>query len=432
MLDIQFIRDNPDVVKEKSKQKGFKVDVDKLLGLDGERKNLLLQVEELRAKRNNITERIKKSGKPDQKLIDEGKQIKVQLAEREKYFNETNDKWSSLLKQVPNMPLDEVPVGSSEEDNKVMATVGDKPKFGFDPKSHVDIGEQKGWIDKERAAKVAGARFVYLKGDLVRLEFALMQYGIDKLSDESFIEQIIKENKLDISNRPFEPILPPAMARTEIYESTARLDKEEMTYKLADGDLWLNASAEHTLAPMFSGEIIDEADLPLRYVGYTTAFRREAGSYGKDTEGIIRLHQFNKLEMESFTKPEDGLHEHMFMAMIQRKLMEELKIPYQLIQKCTADIGGPNASGWDINCWMPGQNAYRETHTADYMTDYQARRMKTKYRRGENDTKLVHTNDATVFSERQLVAIIENNQTKDGDVKVPKALQKYMGGKEAV
>jgi seryl-tRNA synthetase len=259
-----------------------------------------------------------------------------------------------------------------------------------------------------------------------------MQYGLDRLSDKKFLAGIIKENKLKISDKPFEPILPPAMARTEVYDSTARLDKEETTYKLADDDLWLNASAEHTLAPMFSGEILDNDDLPKRYVGYTTAFRREAGSYGKDTEGIIRLHQFNKLEMESFTKPEDGVSEHIFLAMIQRKLMEELEIPYQLIQKCTADIGGPNASGWDINCWMPGQDAYRETHTADYMTDYQARRTKTRYRDSEGKTELVHTNDATVFSERPLIAIIENNQTKEGDVKVPKVLQKYMGGKKII
>jgi seryl-tRNA synthetase len=183
---------------------------------------------------------------------------------------------------------------------------------------------------------------------------------------------------------------------------------------------------------MFSGEILEESDLPLRYAGFTTAFRREAGNYGKDTEGIIRLHQFNKLEMESFTSPKDGLNEHILMAMIQRQLMEELKIPYQLIQKCTADIGGPNASGWDINCWMPGQDAYRETHTADYMGNYQARRTKTRYRGKGGSIELVHTNDATVFAQRQLIAIIENNQTKDGNVNVPKVLQPYMGGKKII
>jgi seryl-tRNA synthetase len=431
MIDIQFIRDNSELVAKNAKQKGIGVDIDELLALDTARRSLLQKVEELRANRNELAGQ-SKGQKPSEEVIAKGKKLREEIDRVESNLQQAEQKYIELLKSVPNMSLDEVPVGTSEEDNKVMATVGDKPKFNFEPKSHIEIGEAKDWIDKERAAKVAGSRFVYLKGDLVRLEFALMQYGLDRLSDKKFLAGILKENKLKISDKPFEPILPPAMARTEVYDSTARLDKEETTYKLADDDLWLNASAEHTLAPMFSGEILDNDDLPKRYVGYTTAFRREAGSYGKDTEGIIRLHQFNKLEMESFTKPEDGVSEHIFLAMIQRKLMEELEIPYQLIQKCTADIGGPNASGWDINCWMPGQDAYRETHTADYMTDYQARRTKTRYRDSEGKTELVHTNDATVFSERPLIAIIENNQTKEGDVKVPKVLQKYMGGKKII
>jgi seryl-tRNA synthetase len=431
MIDIQFIRDNPKLVAKNAKQKGIEVDIDELLALDAARRSLLQKVEELRANRNELASK-SKGQKPSDEVIAKGKELREEIDRAENNLQQAEQKYIEHLKSVPNMSLDEVPVGSSEKDNKVMATVGDKPEFNFEPKSHIEIGEAKDWIDKERAAKVAGSRFVYLKGDLVRLEFALMQYGLDRLSDSKFLAAIIKENKLKISDKPFEPILPPAMARTEVYDSTARLDKEETTYKLADDDLWLNASAEHTLAPMFSGEILDNEDLPKRYVGYTTAFRREAGSYGKDTEGIIRLHQFNKLEMESFTSPEDGVSEHIFLAMIQRKLMEELETPYQLIQKCTADIGGPNASGWDINCWMPGQDDYRETHTADYMTDYQARRMKTRYRDSEGKTALVHTNDATVFSERPLIAIIENNQTKEGDVKVPKVLQKYMGGKEVI
>ena len=222
------------------------------------------------------------------------------------------------------------------------------------------------------------------------------------------------------------------MAKTEVYEATARLDKEETTYKLSDDELWLNASAEHTLVPMYMGETLTQKELPLRYLGYTTAFRREAGSYGKDIEGIIRLHQFNKLEMESFTTAEDGLNEHILLTMLQRKLLEELEISYQLIQKCTADIGGPNASGWDINCWMAGQDRYIETHTSDYMTDYQARRLKTKYKTDESKTGFVHTNDATAFAQRPLIAIIENNQTKDGNVAIPKVLQAYMGGKKTI
>jgi seryl-tRNA synthetase len=432
MIDIQLVRDDPELVREKAAQKGYEIDIDKLIELDKERLELIKTVESLRQKRNENAESLK-GGKPSDEKIEQGRQIKLELAEREKYLSETENNFLALMKQVPNIPLREVPVGSSEDENVVAETIGEKPKFDFDPKSHIDIGLSRDWIDKERAAKVAGSRFVYLKGDLVRLEWALMQYGMDRLSDQDWLQKIIDKHKLESSSKPFTPILPPAVAKTEVYESTARLDKEETTYKLADDDLWLNASAEHTLAPMFSGEILDHDDLPRRYVGFTTAFRREAGSYGKDTEGIIRLHQFNKLEMESFTSAEGGSDEHKFMVAIQREFMEELETPYQLIQKCTADIGGPNASGWDINCWVPSQNAYRETHTADYMTDYQSRRTNTRYRNKKGEVHLAHTNDATVFSERPLIAIIENNQEPDGEhVRLPKVLQPYMQGREII
>lgn len=431
MLDIQFIRENPELVKEKSAQKNVKVDIDGLLEKDEARRGLLQDIEKLRAERNELTA-TNKGQKPSEEQIQKGKKIREDIEKLEAELKKTEVSYNELLKTIPNMPLDEVPVGKSEDENHVMAEVGEKPSFDFKPKTHVEIGLAKDWIDKERAAKVAGSRFVYIKGDLAKLEFALIQFGIDKLTDENFIKQVIEENNLKISSRPFTFVLPPALAKTEVYEATARLDKEETTYKLADDDVWLNASAEHTLVPMHMGETFMTDSLPARYLGYTTAFRREAGSYGKDIEGIIRLHQFNKLEMESFTTAEDGLNEHILLTMLQRKLMEELGIPYRLVQKCTADIGGPNASGWDIDCWMAGQNRYIETHTSDYMTDYQARRLKTKYRAKDGNTKFVHTNDATAFSERPLIAIIENCQTKDGDVAVPEALQPYMGDKKII
>lgn len=433
MIDIQFIRDNPKVVEEKASQKNIKVDVTQLLGFDKEYRELLIQVEEKRRQRNEHAAMFKQSkGTTSEENIQKGKSLKEELADLEHKLDAIEMQLNDLLKKVPNMQLPEVPVGASEDENVVAQEVGKPQEFGFKPKSHIEIGEAKDWIDKKRAAKVAGARFVYLKGNLVRLEMALMQFGMDRLGDQEFIKKVADKYKLKVSNKPFIPVLPPALAKTEIYDATARLDKEETTYKLAEDDLWLNASAEHTLVPMHQGETFSKDELPLRYVGYTTAFRREAGSYSKDTEGIIRLHQFNKLEMESFTTSETGLEEHKLLVALQRELMEELKIPYQLIQKCTADIGGPNASGWDINSWMAGQGAYRETHTADYMTDYQARRLKTKYKDKDGKSNLVHTNDATVFSERPLIAIVENNQTEEGDVIIPKVLQKYMGGKEKI
>jgi len=222
------------------------------------------------------------------------------------------------------------------------------------------------------------------------------------------------------------------MLRTEPYIASARLDAEDVTYKIEQDDLWLNASAEHTLCTMYWNEILPEDKLPIRYVGYTTAFRREAGTYGKDMEGIFRLHQFDKLEMESFTTAEDGLSEHLFMVAIQEYLMAQLGLPYQVILKCTADVGKPNARGVDINTWLPGQSKYRETHTADYMTDYQARRLKTRVKRADGTNQFAHTNDATAFSQRPLIAIIENYQNEDGTVTVPEVLRPYMGGKEII
>lgn len=429
MLDIQFIRENRELVQEKSKQKGYDVDIEQLLGFDGKRRELLARVENLRRERNELAEATK-GQRPSDEQVARGRDIKTQLSDLEHQLNAIEQEFLALLKTVPNMPTEDVPVGASENENVVIKQWGEKPAFDFQPKTHWELAEAKGWIDKERAAKVAGARFAYIKGNLVRLEFALWQFALDKLTDESVIQQIIQENNLQVSSRPFTPVLPPAVAKTDVYEATGRLNKEEQTYRLADDDLWLNASAEHTMAPMYLGEILDESDFPIRYIGYTTAFRREAGTYGKDMEGILRLHQFNKLEMESFNLPEASLVEHLLMVAIQEYLMQQLKLPYQVLLKCTADIGGPNARGVDIEAWLPGQNRYRETHTADYITDYQARRLQTRVRRQDGNVQLVHTNDATAFSERPLVAIIENYQTADGRVLIPEVLRPYMGNKE--
>ncbi len=433
MIDMQFIRDNPDVVVEKSRQKGYEIDVHKLLALDTERRELLTQIETLRARRNENAAKIKNSGAPEQSMIDEGKQIKIELVEREGYLQETEPAFEALWKSVPNMPLDDVPVGATEHENVVAKTVGEPTVFDFAPKNHWEIAEAKGWIDKDRATKIAGARFVYLKGDLVRLEFALWQYGLEILGNQAILQQIIDTAGLQgLSAKPFVPVLPPAVAKTEVFQATGRLNKEEQTYKLEDEDLWLNASAEHTLSPMYMNEILPESELPVRLVGYTTAFRREAGTYGKDTEGIFRLHQFNKLEMESFTTAETSLREHLFMVAIQEYLMQQLGLPYRVLEKCTADIGRPNAKGVDIDTWLPGQQKYRETHTADYITDYQARPMKTRVRRAGGGIELVHTNDATVFSERPLIAIVENFQTVDGNVKIPAVLRPFIGGRTEI
>jgi len=431
MLDIRFIREHAEAVQQNTRNKGYEINIDELLRLDSSRRELQQETDTLRERRNDIASQMK-GGKPNDELVAEGKRLKEELVDKEARLREADHVFIELLKKVPNMALDIVPIGTTEEENVVIRTVGEKPTFSFALKSHWELAEAKDWIDKERAAKIAGARFAYLKGDLVRLEFALWQFGMDVLGNEGILKSIAEKNNLSVSAKPFVPVLPPAVARTEVFQATGRLNKEEQTYKLEDEDLWLNASAEHTLSPMYMNETLNETDFPIRMVGYTTAFRREAGTYGKDAEGIFRLHQFNKLEMESFTTAETSLDEHYFMVAIQEYLMQQLGLPYQVLEKCTADIGRPNAKGVDIEVWLPSQDMYRETHTADYITDYQTRPMRTRVRRRNGETELAHTNDATVFSERPLIGILENYQTAEGDVVVPSALRPYMGGRESI
>ena len=432
MLDIRFIRENAELVQKNTAQKGYKnISIKELLAFDEDKRSLQQQVDELRARRNDNAAKMK-SGKPDQALIDEGKRIKVELADRENLLRETDEKFTVLLKKVPNMALDFVPVGASEDENVVSKTVGELPTFDFPVKNHAEIAEAKGWLDKERAAKVAGSRFAYLKGDLFMLEWAVKTFVLNELTNIDVIKKLIEDNDLNLKPTAFTPVDPPYVARTEVYDATGRLNREETTYKLAEDDLWLNASAEHVLAPMYMNEIVDEADLPIRYVGYTTAFRREAGTYGKDMEGFLRMHQFNKLEMETFSTLETMLDEHKLMVAVQEHLMTRLGLPFRVVQKCTADIGGPNANGVDVDVWLPGQNQYRETHTADLIGDYQTRRTNMRVRRSDGSLELAATNDATAMSQRPIIAILENYQTADGNVVVPEVLRPYMGGREVI
>lgn len=432
MLDIQFIRDNPELVSEKSKQKGYPIDISALLKLDADRRELLGNVEALRQQRNDNAAKMQ-GGKPDQALIDQGKMIKIELAERETYLHDIEAQYYALLKTVPNMPLSDVPVGESEDDNQIVYEKGQKPEFDFEPKNHAEIADARGWLDKERAAKVSGSRFAYIKGDLVKLQIALLTWITDILTDESKLREIADTAGLnDVSAKPFEPILPPLMLKTDVYDAMDRLEPRDDRYKIEGEELWLQGSAEHVLGSMHADEVISADMLPIRYLGYATSFRKEAGTYGKDMEGIIRMHQFDKLEMESLTVAHDGPKEHSLMVAIQEYILQQLKLPYRRLHKCTFDIGKPNAAGVDMEVWFPGQQKYRETHTADYMTDYQARRLKTRTKIGDL-VELVHTNDATALAMgRGMVAIIENYQTIDMKVIVPEVLKKYMGGRDVL
>lgn len=429
MLDIKFIRENPEVVQKNAANKGYDVSIAKLLGLDEERRKVQQAVDELREKRNTNAAKMQ-GGKPEQVVIDEGKQIKIALSEQDGYLSSVNEKYVLLLKKIPNMAHSDVPVGASEDENVETKVVGELPEFNFVPKNHSEIANAKGWLDKERAAKVAGARFAYIMGDMVLLEQAIIQYVMNTLNNSSVLAEIAATAGLAVSARPFTPVLPPLMIKTEAYDQMDRLEPQDDRYKIEGEELWLQGSAEHVLGSMHAGETFIADQLPIRYLGFATSFRKEAGTYGKDMEGIIRMHQFDKLEMESFTTGADGYDEHLFFVAIQEYLLQQLQLPYHVLLKCTADIGKPNARGVDMEVWLPAQEKYRETHTADYMTDYQARRLNTRVRT-DDKSEFIHTNDATAFAlGRAMVAIIENYQTKEGDVIVPQVLRPYLGGRE--
>ena len=432
MLDINYIRDNRQKVEDAIKNKGYTIDLDEILQLDDARKELSQKTDILRQERNQISSQMK-NGQPDQALISRGKEIKQELSSLEEKLSSVESDFLAKLKTVPNVPCDDVPVGLSEDENEVAEVCGEPTKFNFEPKNHYEIGQASGWIDKERASKVTGARFAYIKGEMVSLQMAIVNFVMNSLSDEGVIKEICEANPLEhISTKPFTTVLPPLMLRTEMYDAMDRLEPRDDRYKIEGEELWLQGSAEHVLGSMHAGEIFAEQDLPVRYLGYATSFRQEAGTYGKDMEGIIRMHQFDKLEMESFSTKETSREEHELFVAIQRWLIEQLRLPYRVIRKCTFDIGKPDARGIDMEVWLPGQGKYRETHTADYMTDYQSRRLNTRVRRDETgEVELVHTNDATAFAlGRIMIAVIENYQNEDMTVRVPEVLRKYLNGKE--
>ena len=433
MLDINYIRANRQKVEDAIKSKGYKIDLDEILKLDDQRKELSQKIDALRQERNQISANMK-NGKPDEALIARGKELKKELSDLESELTTLESEYVIKLKTVPNVPEPDVPFGLTEDDNQVAEVIGEPTKFDFTPKTHYEIGQARGWIDKERAAKVTGARFAYIKGDMVKLQMAIVTFVMNSLSNEEVIKEIITKNHLDgLSTKPFTLVLPPLMLRTEMYDAMDRLEPRDDRYKIEGEELWLQGSAEHVLGSMHSGEVFAEPDLPARYLGYATSFRQEAGTYGKDMEGIIRMHQFDKLEMESFSTKETSRKEHELFVSIQRWLIEQLNLPYRVIRKCTFDIGKPDARGIDMEVWMPGQGKYRETHTADYMTDYQSRRLNTRVRRENGDIELVHTNDATAFAlGRIMIAIIENNQNADMTIRVPEVLRKYLDGKDTL
>lgn len=429
MLDIKYILEHQHQVREAITQKRVDLDFDELLSLNEKRRALLLEVEELRSLKNDVNELIQKAVSDTEKgeIIAKGKEIRGKLDEKESAYALVKEAYDTLMLRVPNIISPDTPVGPDESGNQVLRQVGTPRVFDFQPKEHWELGKALAVIDTEKAAEVSGARFAYLKGDLALLQFALVQYVLGVLTHEETLKEIIEQAKLSVSPKPFIPVVPPVFIREEVMAKMARLEPKDERYSFPSDDLYLVGSAEHTLGPIHIGETLSEPELPVRYVGYSTAFRREAGSYGKDMKGILRLHQFDKLEMESFTVPEQAVAEQDFLVAIQEYLLKGLDIPYQVVAICTGDMGKPDMRQIDIECWLPGQGKYRETHTSDLMGDYQARRLETRVKRTSGEIEYVYMNDATACAiGRTLIAIMENYQDESGSITIPEALRSYI------
>jgi len=410
MLDINFIRENPEKVKKACENKNIKVDVDRVLALDKGKREMMTEMEALKAEQNKIS----RGGKENNVLITQAKEIKEKIKSMEPELEKIETELKDLLLQLPNIPFDDVPVGKDDSGNVVLRHLGHKPIYLFSkPKDYMELGEELDLIDTKRAAKVAGARFGYIKRQLPLLEFALIKLVMDTVTKEGFV-----------------PVIPPVMLKDEMARGTGYFEAGDRNeaYFLPDDNMYLVGTSEQSLVSMHADEILNEKDLPLRYAGFSTCFRREAGSYGKDTKGILRVHQFDKLEMVIFSKPEDSKDEHKLLLSIEEKLMKALALPYQVINICTGDLGRPAAAKYDIEAWLPSEKKYRETHSTSNCTDFQARRLNIRYRDKSGKVNFVHTLNGTAFAiGRILIMIMENYQQKDGSIKVPKVLQKYCG-----
>lgn len=435
MLDIKFIRENKDIVKSAIQKKHSDADVDALLVLDERRLELSKICESLRAEQNTASKQIAVENDAEKRshMISEMKIIKDDFEKHEANLKETIESWQSIMLKIPNIPSVDTPEGEDDESNLVIREWGEKPSFSFTPKEHYEIGKALGIIDTETATEVASSRFAYLKGDLVLMQFALIQMCLEILTTKDTLESIAKGANVSIDIDSFIPVVPPVFVRPLVQVKMARMMAPEDHYIFPNDDLLLIGSAEHTLGAMYMDKIFEEKELPIRLAGYSTAFRREAGTYGKDTNGILRQHQFDKLEMEVFSLPENSMQEQNFLVAIQEHILQKLNIPYQVLAVCSGDMGFPDYRQMDINSWMPGQGKYRETHSADLTGNFQARRLNTRVRRADGKIEPVHMNDATAVAiGRTLIAIIENYQQEDGSILIPEVLRPYMGGREKI
>ncbi len=405
MLDLKFIRENPDKVKKGITAKGFEDNlVDKVLEFDKKWREELGKYEQLRAQRNKAAE---------SKDIEAGKKIKAELSQLEPKLKELELGVNNILQTLPNLPADDVPVGKSETDNVEVKKWGTPTQFSFTPKDHVELGTKLGILDFESGTKVSGANFYFWSGDGALLELALIRYAFDVLSHEGFI-----------------PIITPDLVRSRYYLGTGYLPKgnEAQTYTIEGEDLGLIATAEVTLAGRHADEIIPESTLPIKYIGYSHCFRKEAGSYGKYSKGLYRVHQFTKAEMFIYCLPEESEKMHQYLLAMEEKIYQGLGLSYRVLQMCTGDLGAMAVKKYDIEAWMPGRNEYGEVTSTSNCTDYQARNLNIKLKRKNGKLEYVHMlNGTAIATSRTPIAILENYQQKDGSILIPKVLQPYLG-----
>ncbi len=412
MLDVKAIRENPGRARKALARRGMGESIDELLELDERRRELTARVEQLRAEQNRASKAIGKAQADERtKLIEEVSKVSVAIDRFEPELEEAEHRLADALARVPNFPDESAPDGFTEEDAVEVRRRGEPPQLGFEPRDHVALGELLGMLEVERAVRTSGSRFVYLLGDIVHVQFALVRHALDILTTKGFL-----------------PVIPPVLVREEAMFGTGFLPTDAVNiYVTREDDLYLVGTSEVSLAAFHMGEILDESSLPIRMAGYSTCFRREAGSYGKDLGGMFRVHQFDKVEMFSFTRPEDSRDEHEFLVGVEEEIVGNLDLPYRVVNIAAGDLGLAAAKKYDIEGWLPGQARYRELTSCSNCTDYQARRLQTRIRRGDGSIEVLHTLNGTATAVgRTLIAILENRQRQDGSVELPKALFPYL------
>lgn len=412
MIDIRLVRDNPELVAQNARNKGYDIDVNKIVALDDERRALQQKVDELRERRNLNAAKMK-GGKPDQASVDEGRQIKTSLIELESNLSEAESSFNNLFGQLPNLVFDDVPVGG-EEDSVEIKKWGEQKTGAVD---HLDFATKRDWLDFERGAQVAGAKFYYLKGDLALLENAITQYALSVLVGKGFTYMTVPHmvNSRTATGTGFAP----------------RTSDQSDEYFIEGEDLSLIATAEMPLTGYHADDIIDEDKLPLFYAGYSPSYRKEAGTYGKHNRGLFRVHQFNKLEMYAYTTPEQSKDVHEKLLAIEEEIWQAIGIPYHIINIATGDLGAPAAKKYDLEYWSPVDGMYRELTSCSNCTDFQARNLSIRVRRKNGTVEILHTLNGTAVSlARSLVAVIEHYQREDGKLTVPEVLRPYLNARE--